>query len=69
MANFDTITKILVGDAADGEISTTAGSFAEEVNTYLETIDDAKLLSITTAFQPTRTNGEYKLAVVVITKV
>jgi len=69
MANFDTVTKVIIGDANPGETSADAGSFAKTVNDYIETIDDAKLVSISTSFQPTHNAGKHKLAAVIVTKV
>jgi len=45
MANFDTVTKVIINDISV-DASTVAGSLAKEINDYIETIDDAKLVDI-----------------------
>jgi len=68
MANFDTVTKIITGDiSGDGEISSTSGTLAKAVSDYLDTIDSTKLVSMTTSFQPTLTNGKKAVVVVIVT--
>tara|TARA_R110000744_G_scaffold335973_2_gene441306 strand:- start:286 stop:519 length:234 start_codon:yes stop_codon:yes gene_type:complete len=68
MANFDTVTKIITGDiTGGGEISSTAGTLAKAVSDYLDTIDSTKLVSMTTSFQPTLTNGKKAVVVVIVT--
>ena len=43
MANFDTVTKVIINDISpDASMS---GSLAKEINDYIETIDDAKLVT------------------------
>ena len=43
MANFSTTTKVIINDIS-GNADSVAGSLAAEINDYLETIDDAKLV-------------------------
>ena len=43
MANFSTTTKAIISDIS-GNADSVAGSLAAEINDYLETIDDAKLV-------------------------
>ena len=64
MANFNTTTKIIRGAVTATQDSGTAGSIAKAVNDYLETIDDAKLLSMTS----TLAGGTDNLIVVIVTK-
>ena len=51
----------------DIEISSTAGTLAKAVSDYLDTIDSTKLVSMTTSFQPTLTNGKKAVVVVIVT--
>ena len=62
MANFDTVTKVIINDVSVKDDSV-AGSLAKEINDYIETIDDAKLVDIK-AVMLDRTRG----AVIIITK-
>ena len=64
MANFNTTTKIIRGAVTDTEDSGTAGTVAKAVNDYLETINDAKLVSMTS----TLAGGPDNLIVVIVTK-
>jgi len=66
MANFNTTTKIIKGAVTGSEISSvelTPTGVSQQVNEYLETIDDAKLVSVTCAH-----DGAHMLTVVIITK-
>tara|TARA_Y100001937_G_scaffold49248_2_gene68651 strand:- start:3075 stop:3266 length:192 start_codon:yes stop_codon:yes gene_type:complete len=45
MANFNTTTKVIINDIT-ADASSVAGSLAKEINDYIETIDDAKLVDI-----------------------
>jgi hypothetical protein len=45
MANFNTTTKVIINDMSAGD-SSVSGSLAKEINDYIETIDDAKLVDI-----------------------
>ena len=62
MANFDTVTKVIINDVSVKDDSV-AGSLAKEINDYIETIDDAKLVDIK-AVMLDRT----RVAVIIITK-
>ena len=63
MANFDTNTKVIINDIS-AAASTVAGSLAKEINDYMESIDDAKLVDIK-AVMLDRT----RIAYIVVTKV
>ena len=63
MANFDTVTKVIINDISVSA-STVDGSLAKEINDYIETIDDAKLVDIK-AVMLDRT----RIAYIIITKV
>ena len=63
MANFDTVTKVIINDISPAA-STVSGSLAKEINDYIETIDDAKLVA-TNAVMLDRTI----IAYIIITKV
>jgi|TARA_R100000995_G_scaffold48758_1_gene23401 hypothetical protein len=63
MANFDTVTKVIINDIST-LASTASGSLAKEINDYIETIDDAKLVA-TNAVRLDRT----RIAYIIITKV
>ena len=63
MANFDTVTKVIINDVSP-EASTVTGSLAKEINDYIETIDDAKLVDIKAVML-----DRSKIAYIVITKV
>ena len=63
MANFDTVTKVIINDVSP-DASTVSGSLAKEINDYIETIDDAKLVA-TNAVMLDST----RVAYIVITKV
>ena len=63
MANFDTVTKVIINDISP-DASTVSGSLAKEINDYIETIDDAKLVA-TYAVMLDRT----RVAFIIITKV
>ena len=43
MANFSTTTKVIINNIS-GNADSVAGSLAAEINDYLATIDDAKLV-------------------------
>jgi|TARA_X000001388_G_C2120515_1_gene81275 hypothetical protein len=62
MANFNTSTKVIINDVSVKDDSV-AGSLAKEINDYIETIDDAKLVDIK-AVMLDRT----RVAVIIITK-
>ena len=62
MANFNTSTKVIINDVSVKDDSV-AGSLAKEINDYIETIDDAKLVDIK-AVRLDRT----RVAVIIITK-
>ena len=62
MANFNTSTKVIINDVSVKDDSV-AGSLAKEINDYIETIDDAKLVA-TNAVMLDRT----RVAVIIITK-
>tara|TARA_B100001248_G_C27370892_1_gene451579 strand:+ start:855 stop:1046 length:192 start_codon:yes stop_codon:yes gene_type:complete len=63
MANFDTVTKVIINDISP-DASTVSGSLAKEINDYIETIDDAKLVA-TNAVMLDRS----RVAYIIITKV
>ena len=63
MANFDTVTKDIINDVSP-DASTVTGSLAKEINDYIETIDDAKLVDIKAVML-----DRSKIAYIVITKV
>ena len=63
MANFDTVTKVIINDISPAA-STVSGSLAKEINDYIETIDDAKLVA-TNAVMLDRS----RIAYIIITKV
>tara|TARA_R110001583_G_scaffold1109_4_gene9298 strand:+ start:1270 stop:1461 length:192 start_codon:yes stop_codon:yes gene_type:complete len=63
MANFDTVTKVIINDVS-AAASSVSGSLAKEINDYIETIDDAKLVDIK-AVMLDRT----RIAYIVVTKV
>tara|TARA_R100001015_G_scaffold15724_1_gene7650 strand:+ start:229 stop:420 length:192 start_codon:yes stop_codon:yes gene_type:complete len=63
MANFDTVTKVIINDVSP-DASTVTGSLAKEINDYIETIDDAKLVDIKAVML-----DRSKIAYIVITKV
>ena len=63
MANFDTLTKVIINDVSP-DASTVTGSLAKEINDYIETIDDAKLVDIKAVML-----DRSKIAYIVITKV
>tara|TARA_R100000697_G_scaffold117067_1_gene138207 strand:- start:471 stop:662 length:192 start_codon:yes stop_codon:yes gene_type:complete len=62
MANFNTTTKVIINDASSRD-DAVAGSLAKEINDYIETIDDAKLVA-TNAVMIDRT----RIAYIIITK-
>ena len=62
MANFDTVTKVIINDISV-DASTVSGSLAKEINDYIETIDDAKLVD-TNAVMLDRS----RVAYIIITK-
>jgi len=45
MANFSTTTKVIINDITT-DADSVADSLAKEINDYIETIDDAKLVDI-----------------------
>ena len=45
MANFITTTKVIINDITT-DADSVANSLAKEINDYIETIDDAKLVDI-----------------------
>jgi|TARA_R100001443_G_scaffold25026_1_gene37718 hypothetical protein len=45
MANFSTTTKVIINDIT-ADADSVADSLAKEINDYIETIDDAKLVDI-----------------------
>ena len=63
MANFDTATKVIINDISV-DASTVAGSLAKEINDYIETIDDAKLVDIKAVML-----DRSRIAYIVVTKV
>ena len=63
MANFDTVTKVIINDVSP-DASTVTGSLAKEINDYIETIDHAKLVDIKAVML-----DRSKIAYIVITKV
>ena len=63
MANFDTVTKVIINDVSP-DASTVTGSLAKEINDYIETIDDAKLVDIKAVML-----DRSKIAYIVISKV
>jgi hypothetical protein len=63
MANFDTVTKVIINDISV-DASTVAGSLAKEINDYIETIDDAKLVDIKAVML-----DRSRIAYIVVTKV
>ena len=63
MANFDTVTKVIINDVSP-DASTVTGSLAKEINDYIETIDDAKLVDIKAVML-----DRSKIAYIIITKV
>jgi hypothetical protein len=63
MANFDTVTKVIINDVS-AAASSVSGSLAKEINDYIETIDDTKLVDIK-AVMLDRT----RIAYIVVTKV
>jgi hypothetical protein len=62
MANFSTTTKVIINDVSS-RADSIAGSLAKEVNDYIETIDDAKLVDIK-AFMLDRSRAAF----IIITK-
>jgi hypothetical protein len=63
MGNFDTVTKVIINDISV-DASTVAGSLAKEINDYIETIDDAKLVDIKAVML-----DRSRIAYIVVTKV
>ena len=63
MANFDTVTKVIINDVS-AAASSVSGSLAKEINDYIETIDDAKLVDI----KAVMLDGT-RIAYIVVTKV
>ena len=63
MANFDTKTKIIINDVSSNAQSV-AGSLAKEINDYIETIDDAKLVDINSVML-----DRTRIAYIIVTKV
>ena len=63
MANFDTVTKVIINDVSP-DASTVTGSLAKEINDYIETIDDAKLVDIKAVML-----DKSRIAYIVVTKV
>ncbi len=63
MANFDTNTKIIINDVSSNAQSV-AGSLAKEINDYIETIDDAKLVDINSVML-----DRTRIAYIIVTKV
>ena len=63
MANFDTVTKVIINDISP-DASTVSSSLAKEINYYIEPIDDAKLVA-SHAVMLDRT----RVAFIIITKV
>lgn len=63
MANFDTNTKVIINDVSS-KAQSVAGSLAKEINDYIETIDDAKLVDIKAVML-----DRSRIAYIVVTKV
>jgi len=44
MANYDVTTKVIIHSAPNNNADSVVGSYAKEVNDYLQTVDDSKTI-------------------------
>jgi len=63
MADFDTNTKVIINDIS-AAASTVAGSLAKEINDYIESVDDSKLVATNAVMLDSS-----RIAYIIITKV
>jgi hypothetical protein len=63
MADFDTNTKVIINDIS-AAASTVTGSLAKEINDYIESVDDSKLVATNAVMLDSS-----RIAYIIITKV